>query len=47
MVAELAQRWEAGQQVSNVDVRKVIAGFVQTICDDGGEIAPPALQKRG
>ncbi len=31
-VAEhLAQQWEAGQQVGNVEVRKVIAGFMQTV----------------
>ena len=30
-VAEhLAQQWEAGQQVSNIEIRKVIAGFLKT-----------------
>jgi hypothetical protein len=31
-VAEhLAQQWEAGQQVGNVEVRRVIAGFMETV----------------
>ncbi len=34
-VAEhLAQHWEAGQQVGNAEVRKVIAGFMQALTPD-------------
>ncbi|MGD0622130.1 MAG: KOW domain-containing RNA-binding protein [Thermacetogeniaceae bacterium] len=31
-VAEhLAQQWEAGQKVGNIEVRRVIAGFMETV----------------
>jgi ribosomal protein L14E/L6E/L27E len=45
-VAEhLAQQWEAGQQVANIEVRRVIAGLIEK-CEAGSETHLTS-QKRG